>query len=188
MDPLTLAEQKILLHVAREAIEITANKQLLSPLKLAEYPPHLRETGASFVTLTINGDLRGCIGSLEAHLPLVTDVREHAIHAAFEDYRFSPVKQHELKEIRIEISRLTSPEPLVYSNPSELPRRLTPGVDGVILKDGGRRATFLPQVWEQLPDPKAFLSHLCEKMGASRNLWELKVLDVMIYHVEEFHE
>ncbi len=188
MEPLTSAEKHLLLHEAREAIELTANHQFLPILRLKEYPPALQEIGASFVTLTIKGQLRGCIGSLEAHVPLVEDVRAHAIHAAFEDYRFPSVKAEEVKKISIEISRLTPPEPLVYEHPTDLPGLLHPQVDGVILKDGSRRATFLPQVWEQLPDPKMFLGHLCEKMGSSKRLWELKLLEVFIYHVEEFHE
>jgi AmmeMemoRadiSam system protein A len=188
MEPLTLAEKHLLLHEAREAIEFTANQKLLPPLRIREYPMKLQEIGASFVTLTIDGQLRGCIGSLEARIPLIEDVREHAIHAAFEDYRFPPVKAEELKKISIEISRLTKPEPLTYEKPTDLPRLLHPGIDGVILKEGSRRATFLPQVWEQLPDPKQFLGHLCEKMGASKRLWELNILEVFIYHVEEFHE
>ena len=188
MEPLTRAEKHLLLHEAREAIELTANHLFLPPLHVGEFPQTLQAIGASFVTLTIDGQLRGCIGSLEAHTSLIEDVRAHAVHAAFEDYRFPPVKADEVKKISIEISRLTPPEPLVFQRPGDLPALLHPQVDGVILKDGSRRATFLPQVWEQLPDPKMFLGHLCEKMGASKRLWELKMLEVFIYHVEEFHE
>jgi len=188
MEPLTRAEKHLLLHEAREAIELTANHHFLPPIRIQEYPKTLQAIGASFVTLTINGELRGCIGSLEARVPLIEDVRAHAIHAAFEDYRFPPVPLEEVKKVSIEISRLTSPEPLVYEHPADLPALLHPQVDGVILKDGSRKATFLPQVWEQLPDPQMFLEHLCEKMGASKKLWELKMLEVFIYHVEEFHE
>jgi hypothetical protein len=188
MEPLTHAERHILLHEAREAIELTANHQFLPLLHIKEFPKALQAIGASFITLTIDGQLRGCIGSLEARVPLIEDVRAHAIHAAFEDYRFPPVKAEELKKISIEISRLTEPKPLVYEHPADLPGLLHPLVDGVILKDGSRRATFLPQVWEQLPEPRMFLGHLCEKMGASKRLWELKILEVFIYEVEEFHE
>ncbi len=142
-----------------------------------------------FVTLTErSGELRGCIGTLEAHQPLVEDVREHAAAAATLDYRFSPVMPDEVTELRIEISRLTTPLPLEYTSPDELPARLRPGVDGVILRDGGHRATFLPQVWEKVGDPEEFLAHLCLKMGAPANLWRRKKMDVLIYQVEEFHE
>ena len=188
MEPLTRAEKHLLLHEAREAIELTANHRFLLPLRVQDYPKKLQEIGASFVTLTIGGQLRGCIGSLEARVSLIEDVRTHAIHAAFEDYRFPPVGAEEVEKISIEISRLTAPEPLVYERPVDLPGLLHPHIDGVILKDGSRRATFLPQVWEQLPEPKLFLGHLCEKMGASKRFWELKLLEVFIYHVEEFHE
>jgi len=91
-------------------------------------------------------------------------------------------------QLHIEISRLTAPESLVYEDGSQLLEILKPGVDGVVLRDGARRATFLPQVWEQLPDAESFLSHLCNKMGASNDLWRKKMLDVEIYHVEEFEE
>jgi hypothetical protein len=150
--------------------------------------PALCEDGASFVTLTIHGDLRGCIGSLEAHQSLALDVREHAYQAAFEDYRFPPLTKSELPAISIEISHLTVPVDLTYETADELLAALKPGVDGVILQDGFKRATFLPQVWDQLPQAEAFLSHLCAKMGAPADLWRNKKLKVQIYHVEEFHE
>ncbi len=181
-------ERKYLLSVARESIELAVNRKPLPPLNLDTLTPHLKAPGASFVTLTKSGDLRGCIGTLEAYQPLVEDVREHAIAAALEDYRFPPVIPSEVAQIEIEISRLTAPVALRYSSPEELIGRLRPGIDGIILKDGMRRATFLPQVWEKLPDPEAFLSHLCQKMGAAPSLWRRKILDVMTYQVEEFHE
>ena len=98
------------------------------------------------------------------------------------------MQPEELPEIEIEISYLNAPQPLVYTSPEELPDLLRPGVDGVILRDGMRRATFLPQVWEKLPDAESFLAHLCSKMGAPANLWRKKVLSAAIYQVEEFHE
>ncbi|TLN23663.1 AmmeMemoRadiSam system protein A, partial [bacterium] len=135
-----------------------------------------------------DGELRACIGALEAYQPLVDDVREHAAEAAQEDFRFYPVRPKEVAHIQIEISRLTQPQPLEYSSPEDLVARLRPGVDGVILRDGLHRATFLPQVWEKLPEPSAFLSHLCAKMGAAENAWRKKRLTVLTYQVEEFHE
>jgi AmmeMemoRadiSam system protein A len=157
-------------------------------LELGSYSPLLQQNGASFVTLTIEGELRGCIGALEAYQPLVEDVSEHAVAAALDDYRFMPVSVDELDLIQIEISRLTPPQPLVYTDAEDLVAHLNPGRDGVILKDGMRRATFLPQVWEKLPDPAQFLGNLCEKMGAPYQLWQRKQLQVLIYQVEEFHE
>jgi hypothetical protein len=119
---------------------------------------------------------------------LAEDVRNHAVAAALDDYRFPPVRPVELESIAIEISYLTSPKPLVYSEPTELPGLLRPEIDGVVLMDGIRRATFLPQVWQKLPDPEDFLSHLCQKMGGHPNIWRQKMLQVKTYQVDEFHE
>ncbi|NPV56974.1 MAG: AmmeMemoRadiSam system protein A [Anaerolineae bacterium] len=187
-DPLNDADKVILLALARRTLESVVHRQGLPVLRLKDYSSDLQAPGASFVTLTREGDLRGCIGALEAYQPLVQDVCEHAGAAALEDYRFPPVRAEELPHIQIEISRLTPPQPMVYISPDDLLRQLRPGIDGVILRDGGRRATFLPQVWEKLPDPFDFLSHLCQKMGASPNHWQKRQLEVQIYQVEEFHE
>ena len=127
--------------------------------------------GATFVTLTLDGELRGCIGSLEAHRPLKSDVRENAIAAAFRDPRFPPLTAAELPRVRVEVSLLSPPEPLGVSNEEELRHRLRPGVDGVIFRVGPRRATFLPQVWEQLPTPGLFMAHLKEKAGFPADYW-----------------
>ena len=187
-DQLTDGEKQTLLHLAREAMECGVRGQKLPPLDKNSMTPHLLEQGASFVTLTIDGDLRGCIGALEAYQPLVDDVREHAIAAALEDPRFRPVTEAELDRIKLEVSRLTAPHSLEYSTSEDLLAKLRPHVDGVILKSGFRRATFLPQVWEKLPDPEDFLDHLCAKMGARSNLWRNTKLEVYVYQVEEFHE
>ncbi len=185
---LTQQEREFLLRLARNAIESAVRGEKLVPTDSSALNPVLRQNGAAFVTLTISGNLRGCIGALEAYQPLVDDVREHAVAAALEDPRFPPVSVSELTRIHIEISRLTHPEPLSYTDTADLLRKLRPGLDGVILRDGYRRATFLPQVWEQLPGKEEFLSHLCAKMGASPNAWQIKHLDVQTYQVEEFHE
>jgi AmmeMemoRadiSam system protein A len=187
-EPLTDAERQVLLRLARSAIEAALKGGHPPAPDLRSMPPALKENGASFVTLTVEGVLRGCIGALEAHQPLAQDVWEHAIAAAFQDPRFPPVEGDELAGIRIEISRLTAPQPLEYSNSEELLAMLRPHIDGVILKDGYRRATFLPQVWEKIPDAAEFLEHLCQKMGAPANLWRTKTLQVLIYQVEDFHE
>ncbi|HEX7433029.1 MAG TPA: AmmeMemoRadiSam system protein A [Anaerolineaceae bacterium] len=190
MMPETLSQddQTILLKLARQRMTLAVREKKRLILDLQTYSPMLQQPGASFVTLTIEDGLRGCIGALEAYQPLVEDVVEHAIGAALEDYRFLPVSPNELDRIKIEISRLTQPQPLSYTDSRDLIARLHPGQDGVILKDGVRRATFLPQVWEKLPDPEQFLGNLCEKMGAPYNLWQHKPLQVLIYQVEEFHE
>jgi AmmeMemoRadiSam system protein A len=148
----------------------------------------LTDPGASFVTLTKGGQLRGCVGALEAYQPLVEDVCEHAVAAATQDYRFPPVSPQELQDIQIEISRLTKPTRLEYQTPENLAIQLRPGVDGVVIKYGYQRATFLPQVWEKLPDPVSFLNQLCRKMGAPADFWRKNMLEVLIYSVEEFHE
>jgi hypothetical protein len=187
-NPLSDHEKDFLLSLARQTIVNAVNHQPLPTWGDTDLTDSLRQNGASFVTLTLNSQLRGCIGSLEAYQSLVEDVRDHARQAALEDYRFPPVTSAEISKLHIEISRLTPSSPLTYQKPEDLPGLLKPNVDGVILKDGFRRATFLPQVWEQLPETEDFLSHLCTKMGAASDLWKRKVLEVSIYHVEEFEE
>jgi len=182
---LSQEERQVLLRLARQTLELGRVPDL-EPENLL---PRLREHAATFVTLTTrDGALRGCIGTLEAYQPLALDVCEHALAAAREDYRFPPVRLQELPDIHIEISRLTPPAALHYNHPEELLEKLRPGVDGVTLRDGARRATFLPQVWEKLPDPGDFLDHLCLKMGSPSGLWRHRILRVETYQVEEFHE
>jgi uncharacterized protein len=185
---LTNEEKLILLKLAREAMEHGVTGKSLPPLDRKLLTPTLIEQGASFVTLTIDTELRGCMGTLEAYQLLAEDVREHAIMAALEDPRFPPVKPAELNRIRLEISRLTAPLPLEYSSAEDLIKKIKPHVDGVILKNGNRRATFLPQVWEKIFDPVEFLEHLCRKMGLKENAWRILPMDVLIYQVEDFEE
>jgi len=187
-EKLSESDKKILLDLARQSIFLTVGGELPPELELELYSPVLQSDGASFVTLTQDGGLRGCIGTLEPYQPLVQDVCEHAIAAALHDYRFPPLQLYEIPHIKIEISRLTLPQPVRYENPLDLPGLLHPGIDGVTLRDGFHRATFLPQVWEKIPEPYDFLGHLCQKMGASSNLWQKKVLSVSVYQVEEFRE
>jgi AmmeMemoRadiSam system protein A len=188
VERLSQDEKDQLLRLARQALEQGVNQQPVTPPDYTRLSPRLREEGACFVTLTNHGQLRGCIGSIEPRQPLAEDVQEHAVDAALQDYRFPPVEPLELTDIEIEISRLTVPAPLEYQNPTDLPEALRPGIDGVILRDGWRRATFLPQVWEKIPDPEEFLALLCQKMGAPADLWKRRKLEVSIYQVEEFHE
>ena len=187
-DQLSAEERKTLLQLAREALEYGVRGKPLPALPEASLSTHLREDGATFVTLTIRGELRGCIGTLEAHQPLAEDVRQHTLAAAFEDPRFPPVGEAELSRIQLEVSRLTRPIPLAYTDGPDLLAKLRPHVDGVILRDGFRRATFLPQVWEKIPNPADFLNNLCLKMGVSANAWRIKPMEVLTYQVEEFHE
>ena len=185
---LTPDERKSLLWLSRASIQSAVEGKLLPVLPPEQVTEELKAKGASFVTLTIGGNLRGCIGALEAYQPLMEDVQEHAVASALEDYRFPPVSLSEVPHLEIEISRLTAPVRLEYASVEQLPHLLRPRVDGVILRDGMQRATFLPQVWEQIPDPEDFLSHLCAKMGARPTLWRTKKLDVYTYQVEEFSD
>lgn len=185
---LTDAEKKVLLRVARDAMEHAVKGSPLPPIDSSLMTANLKEPGASFVTLTIHGELRGCIGALEAYQPLVEDVREHAVAAALEDPRFPAVDSSELSTIKLEVSRLTAPQRLDYSSPEDLLQRVRPHVDGVILKDGYRRATFLPQVWEQIHSTIEFLERLSVKMGAKPDHWRSASVQVWVYQVEEFHE
>ena len=188
-DELSAEERAFLLDLARRAVVAAAAGAPAPALDRETIPARLWLPGAVFVTLTeADGSLRGCIGTLEAYQPLVEDVRARAAAAAMEDYRFDPVRPAEAADLRIEISRLTAPRLLEYSDAADLAHRLRPGSDGVILRDGGRRATFLPQVWEKLPKVETFLGELCRKMGAPADLWRRKRLEVLVYQVEEFRE
>jgi len=141
--------------------------------------------GATFVTLEYRGELRGCIGSLEAWRPLAEDVCQNAFAAAFRDPRFAPLQAHELEQLTLQISVLTPPVPIQFQDEADLRRQLVPGEDGLLLEDGTHRGTFLPQVWEQLPTPKQFLDHLKNKAGLPANYWSPS-LRVLRYHVEKF--
>lgn len=131
----------------------------------------LREPGATFVTLTQSGRLRGCIGSLEAFRPLLLDVKANAIAAAFRDPRFSPLSVHELGTTEIEVSLLSPTQPLRVTSQEEALTLLRPGIDGVVFRFGRHHSTFLPQVWEQLPTPEEFLGRLKQKSGLPASFW-----------------
>ncbi|HOM29471.1 MAG TPA: AmmeMemoRadiSam system protein A [Deltaproteobacteria bacterium] len=148
----------------------------------------LTEKAGTFVTLTEKGRLRGCIGTLEARESILEGIRRNAINAAFKDPRFPPLGKDELARVRIEVSVLTEPKPLPYKDPDDLVRKLRPGVDGVIIRKGWATATFLPQVWEQLEDPREFLSHLCLKAGLDAQAWERGGLEVETYQVQCLEE
>lgn len=142
----------------------------------------------TFVTLKIAGRLRGCIGSLAAEESIVDGVKRNAVNAAFHDPRFSPLTVEEIEDVDIEISILTEHQPLGYTNGADLISKLRVNIDGVILQKGRASATFLPQVWEQLPRPEKFLSHLCVKAGLSANAWENTKLEISTYQVQYFEE
>ena len=140
------------------------------------------------MTVTIDGNLRGCIGHIIPRETLIEGIRENALNAAFRDPRFPPLTQEEFDQIELEISVLTLPQELMYTDAKDLLNKLRPGVDGVIIKKGYREATFLPQVWDQLPDKKEFLTHLCLKAGLPPHSWKTEKLVVSTYQVQAFEE
>ena len=159
----------VLLSAARTAIAQTLGT---TAAHAGTPPAWALEPGASFVTLKKNGRLRGCIGSLAAQRPLLEDVRANAVAAATRDPRFAPMTPDELPEVAIEVSVLSAPRPLRVSSLREGYAALRPGIDGVILQTGaGRRATFLPQMWQVLPDPAQFLGRLWLKAGLEPGVW-----------------
>jgi hypothetical protein len=167
----TAHEQHLLLHVARDSIAHGLEHRCPLPVNAREYPTPLQEPRATFVTLHADNNLRGCIGTLEARQPLVQDVAHNAYAAAFSDPRFPSLRAHELATLTIHISVLTPPEDMDVRSEADLLRQLRPGIDGLILRDGARRGTFLPAVWESLPDAREFVRHLKRKAGMSENDW-----------------
>lgn len=149
--------------------------------------PRLSQRGATFVTLTDRGALRGCIGSLNAHRPVGQDVEDNALGAAFRDPRFPAVQAEEWPRLRVEVSLLSDPEFMEFQSEGDVLARLRPGVDGVIFFNGCQRATFLPQVWEQLPDPQDFMAALKRKAGLPAGFWGPNVM-IATYQVEKWKE
>ena len=185
---LTEAQGEYLLSEARKTISGRLSGKGEAPSKEKELPGVFDEKRGTFVTLTIQGNLRGCIGHIIPQESLIEGIRENAINAAFQDPRFRPLTPNEWKDVHIEISILTEPKPLAYTDGQDLLNKLRPGIDGVILKKGFHQSTFLPQVWDQLPDKKAFLNHLCLKAGLDGNAWEKGDLEVSTYQVQAFEE
>ncbi|MCW8906070.1 MAG: AmmeMemoRadiSam system protein A [Sedimenticola sp.] len=178
-------DREALLEVAREAIRYGLDKHAPMPVNLSLYPDALKVTRASFVTLLKDNRLRGCIGHLEATQPVVRDVAENAFAAAFQDPRFAPLEAAELEQLEIHISLLTPAQPIDVESEHDLIAQLRPGVDGLILQEGYHRGTFLPSVWEQLPEPALFLRHLKMKAGLPGDYWSER-LRVSRYTTESF--
>ena len=174
---------RILLPIASSTISQALGRPMQAPVD-AEW---LKEPGACFVTLTQDGNLRGCIGSLEAHRPLREDVRANAYAAAFRDTRFSPLTLPELDYTEIEVSLLSSMQPINFCNEREALAQLRPGIDGVVFECGGYRSTFLPQVWEQLPDCGIFVAQLKRKAGLPMDFWS-KDVKLSCYTVSKWKE
>jgi AmmeMemoRadiSam system protein A len=147
----------------------------------------LEEPGATFVTLTLYGQLRGCIGSLEAYRPLIDDVRYNAVASAFRDPRFEPLSKEEFANVFIDVSLLSKPEILRFNSEQNALEQLNPGIDGVILEYGHQRATYLPQVWAQLPDPQVFIANLKNKAGLPEDFWSDDIR-VSRYTVQKWRE
>ena len=186
-DALATAQRATLIEVARRSIENGLETGLPLVVTPSEYHRDLKAVRASFVTLQIRGQLRGCIGHLEAVQPLVVDVAENAFAAAFRDPRFNPLSRVEWPNVDLHLSVLTPPARLTVRDEAELIAQMRPGEDGLILQDGPNRGTFLPSVWESLPDPVDFLMHLKSKAGLAANHWS-ETLEVYRYHTESFGE
>jgi AmmeMemoRadiSam system protein A len=184
---LDLEYRETLLRLARDAICHGLREGDRLTVDPAQYDESLKKEGASFVTLTEQGDLRGCIGTLQPYQPLVADVAEHAYAAAFRDPRFPPVSEDELDMIEISVSVLGEPEEIVVSDEEDLCRQLVPGVDGVILEYGSLRGTFLPSVWETLTDCATFVRHLKQKAGLAPDFWA-DGIRAYRYRTESFSE
>ncbi len=180
-------DRKALLRLARSAIEnaLTEDAPVERP---KEFGPALKEKRGCFVTLHKRGLLRGCIGTIEPVKPLVEGVEENALNAAFGDPRFPSLKTEELGRLHIEVSVLTVPRELSFKDAEDLGKKLKPGIHGVILSKGWCKSTFLPQVWEQLPDVDMFLSHLCVKAGMNADCWRDRDVRVQTYEAEYFSE
>lgn len=160
-----------LLRLARGSIEHGLVHGEPSPIRCDELPSELAQLAATFTTLRLDGELRGCCGILEAIRPLAEDVASSAFRAAFRDSRFEPLGAHELQVVRLEVAVLSPLEPMDVIDEADLLRQLRPGEDGLVIAAGGQKATFLPKVWQALPDPREFLAALKSKCGLPQDYW-----------------
>ena len=185
---ITQEEGARLISLARETIEARLTGEKTQPGDSEAFPDKFKKKRGTFVTLTLDGGLRGCIGHIIPQESIVEGVRENAVNAAFRDPRFPPLAPKEWDRVRVEVSVLTDPRPLPYDGAEDLLQKLRPGVDGVILRKGLHQATFLPQVWDQLPRKEDFLTHLCLKAGLDGDAWRREPLEVSTYQVQAFEE
>jgi AmmeMemoRadiSam system protein A len=183
----TPAEQQILLNLARGSINYGLLHKDRIKVELEKYPPHLTKLASCFVTLQKNQQLRGCIGTLIPRSPLVQEVVDSAWSAAFLDHRFPKVTKEEEPYLKIDISILTTPLAIYFNSEQDLLSQLRPGIDGLIFRSGGSSGTFLPSVWEQLPNPKDFLNHLKNKAGLHQDYWSNQI-EIFRYETEMFGE
>jgi len=183
---------RLLVKLARQTLMERLGRKVpqdnIDSLNEALADPCFQISCGTFVTLKIKGQLRGCIGNLTASESLISGIRRNALNAAFHDPRFAALSASELDRVEIEVSILTEPKPLNYRESADLLKKLRPKVDGVTICLGHASATFLPQVWEQLPNPQDFLSHLCMKAGLAADAWKNKKLEVSTYQVQYFEE
>lgn len=178
-----------LLSLARRSIQYFLENNDYLKISESDLPsPELSKKQGTFVTLTIDGALRGCIGNIEPLNPIYQDILENAVSSAFYDPRFLPISKSEFKDLKIEISLLSVPENLTYLKATDLLDKLNKTKPGVILQKGMSKATFLPQVWEELPNAEDFLSQLCLKAGLSGDEWRRGELEVKTYIAEVFSE
>ncbi|MFC1862661.1 AmmeMemoRadiSam system protein A, partial [Thermodesulfobacteriota bacterium] len=181
-------EGEILLSIARKTIEQKLFGGEEKSPDGTDLSSTFYERRGTFVTLTLHKGLRGCIGHIVPQETLLEGIQINAVNAAFRDPRFPPLSKKEWDNVKIEVSILTEPRELPYSDGEDLLNKLRVGVDGVIIKKGHRQATFLPQVWEQLPDKEEFLMHLCMKAGLDEFAWRDERLEVSVYQVQAFEE
>lgn len=183
-------EGEFLLKLARKSIEYYLIYRSILPIDERDIPfDNLKRKGASFVTIeTKYGSLRGCIGSIIPYRPLYEDVIHNAVSAAVSDPRFPPLTLKELPNVKIKVSVLTYPQPLIYKDWKDLLEKLKPFEDGVIIKYKNHSATFLPDVWEDIPEKELFLSHLCLKAGLPPDFWKTGLSEVYTYKTILFSE
>lgn len=184
----TPSQGRQLIRLARETLLSHFGLGPVTILEEINKDAAFKRRQGTFVTLEIDGNLRGCIGSLRGTDAISEGIQRNALNAALNDFRFVQVSAEELPHITIEVSILTEPVALSFKSPQDLLNKLRPGIDGVVLKKGGAQATFLPQVWDQLPNPEDFLSHLCRKAGLSANAWREQKAEISTYQVQHFKE
>ena len=175
---LETAQSQTLLDVAERSVAFGLREKRQLPVNAADFPAKLAEVRASFVTLRLEGKLRGCIGAVVATVPLVEDVARSAFRAAFSESRFGPLTAQEFAGLSFQISVLSTPEPISFVSEGDLLSKIRPGIDGLILQGGERHGTLLPAVWDHVQDPREFLGHLKRKAGLDAGFWsdDLRVL------------
>jgi AmmeMemoRadiSam system protein A len=179
------SDKDILRQIARRSVHNGLLKHKPLAITITDYPEVLQKQRATFVTLNINNELRGCIGTLTPYRALVDDIAHNAYSAAFSDPRFPELSHREFELLDYHISVLSETSPLTFASEQDLLSQLRPDIDGLVLEDNGHRGTFLPSVWEQLPEPEQFLAHLKLKAGLASGYWS-DTLKISRYTVEAF--